>query len=337
MKRMTPHSNLKESLEAIRTKANLPALGVCTVQDGKIGETTVVGTRQLGGTEPVLSTDAFHIGSCTKAMTATLIGHLIEKKQLRFESTLGELFSFTPEPWKRVSVAHLLAQRSGFGPLIEPKGTDFNLLHGWQSTERPRWLKARLADAPDCPLGKTFIYSNANYMTLGLICEVVAKKPWETLIKDHVFTPLGMTTAGFGASPTLWQYQNRGGLLIPQSPKNKFDNPKIVAPAGNVHLTLADWARFAAHHASEATPTLKRLHTPDFGGDYAGGWIVVKERPWAGGDALYHNGTNTANYAVLWVAPKKRLAILAATNAFPEGVHRPIDEAIRAAIQSISG
>jgi CubicO group peptidase (beta-lactamase class C family) len=330
-------STLKTTLEAIRTKAGLPALGVCTVHDGKIGETTVVGTRKLGGSDLALTTDAFHIGSCTKAMTATLIGQLIEKKQLRFETTLGELFSFTPAPWKRVSVAHLLAQRSGIGEHLEPKGTDFNKLHGWKSTERQRWFKARLADEPEYPMGKEFVYSNANYTVLGLICEAIAKKPWETLIKEQLWTPLGMASADFGASPTLWQYQNVGGKLVPHSPKEKVDNPPIMAPAGNVHLTLADWARFAEHHMNEATPMLRRLHTPSFGGNYANGWFIIKGQPWAGGDALWHNGSNTMNYAVLWIAPKKRIALLAATNANPEGVNGPINEAILAAMRSILG
>jgi D-alanyl-D-alanine carboxypeptidase len=68
---------LRESLEAIRTRAGLPALGLCLIRDGKIGEPVVLGTRQHGGEDAATPADAFHIGSCTKAMTATLVGQLI--------------------------------------------------------------------------------------------------------------------------------------------------------------------------------------------------------------------------------------------------------------------
>ncbi len=320
--------NLKDSLEKIRTDAGLPALGTCTVVDGKIGEAIVVGTRKIGGDELASPADAFHLGSCTKAMTETLIGQLVEKKQLRFETTLGELFSWSPEPWKRVSVAHLLAHRSGLGERFEPKGVDFNALHRWKSTERLRWLRARLADAPESMPGEKFAYSNANYSALGLICETLTRKPWEVLMQEQLFQPLGITSAGFGPPPTLAQHRSVGGKLSPLGASQNFDNPPILAPAGNVHLTLSDWARFALRHALEPTPMLRRLHTPDFGGSYAGGWIVARGQPRAGGDALTHGGSNTMNFALIWIAPKKRLAVLAATNAAPDGIEKTMNDVV---------
>jgi hypothetical protein len=40
----------------------------------------------------------------------------------------------------------------------------------------------------------------------------------------------------------------------------------------------------------------------------------VTNRPWGGGDVLMHNGSNTLNYAVIWLAPKRNFAALVATN-----------------------
>jgi len=36
--------------------------------------------------------DKIHLGSCTKAMTATLVGQLIEKKRLRLDTKMREAF-----------------------------------------------------------------------------------------------------------------------------------------------------------------------------------------------------------------------------------------------------
>jgi len=58
--------------------------------------------------------------------------------------------------------------------------------------------------------------------------------------------------------------------------------------------------------------TLKRLHTPP-AGDYGFGWMVL-ERPWAGGRALTHTGSNTQDYAVVWMAPARDFAVLVMTN-----------------------
>ena len=57
----------------------------------------------------------------------------------------------------------------------------------------------------------------------------------------------------------------------------------------------------------------KDLHTPPKDADYAMGWQVM-EREWAGGTVLTHNGSNTMNYSVVWMAPKKGFAVVAACN-----------------------
>jgi len=41
-----------------------------------------VGIRKIGSAEPIRVTDRMHLGSCTKAMTATVIGTLIDEGKL---------------------------------------------------------------------------------------------------------------------------------------------------------------------------------------------------------------------------------------------------------------
>ena len=63
---------LKEQLEQIRAKHNLPALAAIMMRDGKIVAIASTGVRKLGSDVPVTDDDEWHIGSCTKSMTATL-------------------------------------------------------------------------------------------------------------------------------------------------------------------------------------------------------------------------------------------------------------------------
>ena len=79
--------------------------------------------------------------------------------------------------------------------------------------------------------------------------------------------------------------------------------------------------------------SLARLHTPAEGGDYACGWVVLK-RGWAGGTALMHNGSNTMWYVVMWLAPGKNFAVIAATNLAGTDAEQGCDEAASAMIHN---
>jgi CubicO group peptidase (beta-lactamase class C family) len=118
------------------------------------------------------------------------------------------------------------------------------------------------------------------------------------------------------------------------------DNPPAISPAGRVHCSLDDLARFTILHLQEQQAggllqpaTLARLHTPSKGGDYAGGWVVVK-RDWAGGNALMHNGSNTMWYTVMWLAPEKDFSIVVATNIAGPAAEQGCDEAASAMIRA---
>ena len=118
------------------------------------------------------------------------------------------------------------------------------------------------------------------------------------------------------------------------------DNPLVMAPAGCVHCSMQDWAKFIADQlrGELGTPailkpeTYKMLHTPHFAGDYALGWIVTS-RGWGGGTVLTHAGCNTMNYANVWIAPKRDMAFLVCLNQGDDVAFKASDEAIAGLIQ----
>src|SRR6516164_3199692 len=71
-----------QTLEKIRKKYNFPGLAVIVVMDGKICDRVAVGVRKLGDPTLITTNDVFHIGSCTKSMTATLAAMFIEDGKL---------------------------------------------------------------------------------------------------------------------------------------------------------------------------------------------------------------------------------------------------------------
>jgi len=115
----------------------------------------------------------------------------------------------------------------------------------------------------------------------------------------------------------------------------------VIGPAGTVHSALADWAAYASLHLRGAQgrsglllepASFTQLHRDHFGQGYALGWGLV-ERSWAGGRALTHAGSNRRWYAVIWIAPARDAAFLAATNCGAEGGFGACDAAVAAMIK----
>jgi len=240
------------------------------------------------------------------------------------------------------------APRAGIYPNV-PKGKRWrDVLAGSTAREqRAAFARAHLTLPPAYKPGTKYQYANAGYGVLGAIAERVTDTPYETLMREMIFEPLGMTTAGFGAMGTPgkidqpWQHRlDKQGQLRAIAPGPKADNPDAIGPGGKVHCSMADWAAFVAEHLPTGlrerrllTPdTLKTLHEPPPGGSYAMGWQIA-ERKWGGGTVLTHAGCNTMNYAVAWLAPQRDFAVLVATNLGNGPAPKACDEAAAALIQ----
>jgi len=314
-------------LETVRKKYKLPGFAVVVVKDGVICDRAATGVRAAGHAELVTTNDLFHIGSCTKSMTATLAAMLIEDGKLRWDTTVAEIF---PE-WKgkmdpgyeSVTVEQLLQHRGGLAG-EPPSGawTEARKENGTPTEQRLAFVEAALKKAPKAAPGTKMIYSNQGYALVGAMIEKVTGQPYEELITAKLFKPLHMDSAGFGPPGTRgkfdqpWGHKRTLGLNVPL----QEDNPPAIAPAGRVHCSLDDMARYTiAHMEGEKKggllkpETFLRLHTPPEKGDYACGWVCVR-RGWAGGRAMMHNGSNTMWYIVMWLAPKKDFSVIVATN-----------------------
>jgi CubicO group peptidase (beta-lactamase class C family) len=352
-----PPPELLDSLvEPLRAAEGVPALGLAVVRGSSVVGLGVTGHRQAGSTNPVRSEDCFHLGSNTKAMTATLLAVLVEQGKIRWTTTVGDVFPTLRDGirsgFRSVTLSQLLTHQSGLpddtmpDPILWPQ---ICALSGPIVEQRRRLVELVLSRAPAAPPGSRFQYSNAGYTIAGAMAEMVAGLSWEDLMARHVFAPLGMTSAGFGspgapgADNQPWGHTGDGYRPVPPGPA--ADNPPVIGPAGTVHSSLRDWAAFASLHLRGARgegglllrpETFQHLHRAPLGNYnaegrlYAHGWVVV---PWAraGGTALAHPGTNTLWYATIWLAPARDTAFLIATNCGGDVGFRACDATIDAA------
>jgi CubicO group peptidase (beta-lactamase class C family) len=339
--------DLSRTLDAFRVAGGLPALGAAVWRDGRLVAIGVSGVRKVGDADPVSLDDAWHLGSDTKAMTATLVGIFVDRGKMRFEDTVGDLFpGETLDPgWVGVRVEQLLEHRGG-APHEFPDGVFERMRHDGDAPDaRIKAVRAILALPPAQATG-TYVYANSGYMILGAALERIAGVPWEALMRSEIFGPLEMRTCGFGAPGwregvhAPWGHRSEGGVPVPVEPGMKADNPPALGPAGTVHCSLEDWGKFlsmvVAGARGEKTlvspETMKRLVTPPPGADYAAGWKVAP-RSWADGMTLSHGGNNTMWQAVTWLAPARGLGFAAVTNRAGEGVPKALDDAIAALVR----
>ncbi len=344
--------DLDSLLEPIRQKYDLPALAGAIVTSRGLAAVGVSGVRKYGTSIPATVDDQFHLGSDTKAMTATMLATLIEEGKLSWNITLEQAF---PElagkmnaAYRKVTLEQLLAHRAGFSDESWPKGSNFLAMHGLPGTprqQRAAYVAMVLSEAPVSEPGSKFLYSNRSYAVAAAIGERIADDSWESLMQKRLFQALGMASCGFGAMGTAgridqpWQHMVEGNAHRAIEPGPLADNPVVIAPAGTVHCSIVDWGKFVTAHLQGERgeggilkpETFKRLHTPSFGGEYAFGWMVT-DRPWAGGRALTHAGSNTQNFAVAWLAPARDFAVLVMTNQAGGDTFKACDDTAAALI-----
>lgn len=333
---------LPEAIESTRLDLGTSALSAAAFDERSILEHATTGYRYIGDSMGVTDDAVWHIGSCTKAMTATVIGRLVDRGVLTFDLTIGEVFpDVIDSGYRDVTVAQLLRHRGGVTGAIY---RDFPAVweRMWReygddpSVVRRRAVETILAEPPSRSPG-TFTYSNAGIMVAAGMAEITSGRSWESLMREEVFTPLGLDSAGFGAADgenDPWPHRWENNTLVPVDPTEAgADNPPSLGPAGTVHLSLADWISFLQvflgggprGFLEPATlQELLRVSDQSINGGTAAGWFIV-DRAWAGGSALNHAGSNTMNYAVVWLAPEKSRGIVIATNGAPPETDTKID------------
>jgi CubicO group peptidase (beta-lactamase class C family) len=347
--------DLAPDLTPVREKYDFPALAAAVIVDGQLHALGVVGVRKYGSDVKAEPNDPFHLGSCTKAMTGTLVGLLVHQGKLKWETPLVEYFpqwkdKMHPD-YRSVTLVHLLSHRAGVPPMTNGFAPITNLrvlqirLMPSPAAQRQEMAEIVLSQPPINKPGEKMEYSNAGVSLAGAIVDRVMGEEYEAVLRRLLFEPLGMKTAGFGPMGTPgridapWQHRKDGDKIVPIEPGPLSDNPPFITPAGRVHCSIGDWAKYIqcvlkAMRGEEgllAAAQVQQLKEPPFGGEYALGWGTAK-RDWAGGKVLTHAGSNGGNFCVVWIAPLKNFAVLAATNrggaGAPEGLDRVCSEMI---------
>ena len=321
-----------QDLPAVLTAAmdgqRVPAMGILLMRNGKVADQSVRGIRRSDEPDPVRLDDVWHIGSDAKAMTATLIARLVDRGVLSWDAPLEKMLpdlagGMRPE-YRAVTLVQLLSHRSGL-PHDLTDEAKVNAMFGDTSPtpldhKRLAYIAEALKDPPVAPPGSSFSYSNTGYVIAAAIAERATGDTYEDLMRREVFGPLGMTSVGFGVTHQGQPSGHHAGRPL-SDPKDS--NPLFFAPAGNIYLSLADWARFcldqmAGAHGAGAllTPASYRLmQTAPAGSEMGLGWGVLPNLAGQAGPVLEHAGSDGNWYAVVALFPSSSSGVLIVANA----------------------
>lgn len=220
-----------------------------------------------GGRMPDART-GFEIGSVSKTMTATLLAQLIAEGRASLDDPLSRHLppgarvpDFKGEP---IRLRHLVTHTAGL-PALPPGFTPPDPADPY-ATLTPETLLAALArtELKAAP-GTAFEYSNFGGMLASYLASRIAGQPFDRLLRERLFTPLGMSGAYVpaGAPDTR---AKPGHLPNGQATPPWTFHPDL-AGVGGVRASLDDMVRYVQaqldpSRAPALQEAIRLTHTP---------------------------------------------------------------------------
>jgi CubicO group peptidase (beta-lactamase class C family) len=313
----------------------VPGLAIAIIKNDSIVMMKGYGTRTMNKNETVDEHTMFAIGSSSKAFTSTLVAMMVDAGKMKWDDPatryLPDLQLFDPYVSRELTVRDLLTHRSGLtrGDLVWYAG-------GYDRDEilrRVRFLK------PTWSVRSRFGYQNIMYLAAGQAVAKTAGKSWDELVKERIFTPLGMSES----NTTVAALQGKTNVATPHADINDtlrvvpWHNIDNIGPAGSINSNVFDmikWVRFQLDGGKAngkplvAASALGETHTPQMiipiGADaksfnpythlqaYGMGWFLQDYR---GRELDQHGGNIDGMTAMVAVMPEEKLGMVILSNA----------------------
>ena len=200
-----------------------------SIRKGDSAVTYRHGYANLESREELTEESVFRIASVSKLFTT--LGILLLKEQSKL-SVQDPLFKYIPDfpHGDRITVRDMLQHTSGIPDfsVLEPFST--NQAKEWKPDELVGLLKGHLKDRPlDFDPGTKAIYSNSNFMILGVIIEAVSGMAFKDFMAQNVVARLGMKNTGVGSDTEVIPHR-AAGYLVQDGKATNAKFVSVVAP-----------------------------------------------------------------------------------------------------------
>ncbi|WP_369978882.1 serine hydrolase [Xanthomonas bundabergensis] len=332
----------------------LPGLAVGVIENGEVVYARSAGELRAGSGERIDGQTLFKIASNSKAMTTALLARLVDAGKLRWDDPvtryLPQFRMYDPWVTRNLQVRDLLIHNSGLGL----GAGDLMLWPEPNAFSRDDILAGLAHLKPTHSFRSHYAYDNLLYVVAGEVAARAGGRPYEQLLHEQVFVPLGMHRCQAGA----WERDAVGNVAQPHMRQGEAnvvvradaeripDSPSMAA--GGVRCSLDDmlaWMRAwlapdsdtAAWLSPAQRQALWTLHTPmpisaqmrDWDGTrmygYGYGWRIADvDGQWQ----VAHTGTLMGMYSSLVLLPDRRSGFVILSNGEGGEMRTTLGEAL---------
>jgi CubicO group peptidase (beta-lactamase class C family) len=293
---------------------------VLVARDGRILYQHAFGYANLEWKIPNDLHTKFEIGSMTKQFTALLVLQFVNEGKIKLDGHLSDYLSYyRKDTGNPVTIRQLLSHTSGIPNFLSAPG----FLDGPASRTTysvkdfvQKYCSGDLEFEP----GAKFNYSNSGYFLLGAVLGQVSGISYEQLLRDRIFTPVGMNDSGYAHSETIIPDRAAGYERSSNGLQNaRFYDMSIPFAAGAMYSTVGDlflWDK--ALYGERLLPANLRdlLFNPNLE-NYGFGWGILIPKPGspnAGETVLMHGGAIFGFQSVIERIPREKELIVMLDN-----------------------
>ncbi|MEZ5717791.1 MAG: serine hydrolase domain-containing protein [Burkholderiaceae bacterium] len=327
---------LETSAEEVRQEYGIPGLAIAVVDSDGIREMAHLGVRERISGTPIQANDRFHLGSNGKAITGFIAARLVEAGLLnwdtRFFDLYPELLAEADPVYHSMTLAELLSHHAGIQPFTDgDAASDIEWSEDWAGAAGVLLALPGVEPAA----GQTYVYSNAGYTLAAMMLERATGQSWQSLLENQFNLLLGINLrVGWPSDLSVNQpwghFESRPGVLSETPPgDNEFRLPYLLAPAGDLNLSLEEYAAFVRANlrglqgdSNYLSPdSWQYLHTAY--PDYAIGWGTVV---YEGKTYSTHDGSAGTFYCRVAIGRDGNKALIIMVNAVSERVIKGVDQ-----------
>jgi CubicO group peptidase (beta-lactamase class C family) len=221
-------------------RERVPGVSVAIVQGGRVVLARGYGEANVELHAPATDSTVYQSGSVGKQFTAALILRLAAAGRVRLDDPIRRHLTEGPPAWDSVTIRHLLTHTSGI-----PDYTDSAVNYQRPYTE-DELVRIAAGLPQEFHAGNHWHYGNTGYLLLGAIVRRATGVFYGDLLRQEIFTPLGMRTARIISEADIVPNRAAGYELVDDSLHNQaWVHPTLNTTAdGSLYLTVHDLARW---------------------------------------------------------------------------------------------
>lgn len=268
-------------IDEVMTLANKYRLfngSVLVAENGKVIYKKGLGLANMEWRIPNTNETKFRLGSITKQFTATLILQLVEQGKIELDRKISDyLPEYRKDIGDKVSIHQLLNHTSGIPSYTGLPGFFQDVSRNPYKVDA--FVKKYASNDLEFEPGSKYSYNNSGYFLLGAIVEKVTGKPYEQVLKEKIFDPLGMKNTGYDHHDTIIENRASGYQKTADGYTNApYLDMSIPYAAGSMYSTVDDlylWDQGLYTDRVLSAATKELMYKPTLS-DYGYGWVITK-------------------------------------------------------------